>query len=213
MYKQWRFRKKEGNWKVTRSLSCFFSFSSFLSSSSSLTSIWRFPHYIPLIFWIVFTPTFAEEYSYKKIFLLLQIFVQLEVESVYVLYIQIMLIDPPADTSGRSTFRPMVQNKFSRQSRTGNGYIPCKGYQPCQVLAIQGLKPYKVNGYTRVTNHIRYWLDKGYQSCQVRLDKGYQPWQVHATQGLPTIRYRLDLGHQSCRVLARQRLPILSGTG
>ncbi len=52
-----------------------------------------------------------------------------------------MLIDPPPDTSGRSTFRPMIQNKYSRLPRTGNGYIPCRGYQPCQVFSMIKARP------------------------------------------------------------------------
>jgi hypothetical protein len=82
-----------------------------------------------------------------------------------------MLIDPPPDTSGRPTFRPMVQNKFSRLRSTGNGYIPCRGYAPCQVLSTRGthLARYFLIGGSRCARYFlirfnhraRYFLIRG----------------------------------------------------
>jgi hypothetical protein len=77
-----------------------------------------------------------------------------------------MLIDPPPDTSGRPTFRPMVQNKFSRLRSTGNGYIPCRGYAPCQVLS--------------------NW---GYSPCQIVSNRRYSPCQVLSIEGTHRTRY------------------------
>ena len=48
------------------------------------------------------------------------------------LSLQVMVIDKKLDENA-STFRPLDQEIHSNRKYAGMGYMPCKGYVPCQV--------------------------------------------------------------------------------
>jgi len=76
--------------------------------------------------------------------------------TVVTVLVKVTFLDEPAELG--VTFKPLTQNIKSREMYTGNGYLPCNGYVPCQP---GHLSPHELEERVRDAMPCHDFMDRG----------------------------------------------------